>query len=314
MGKSSTFNLQDGGLYYGDLNSKGLPDSLDSIGMWDDGRRYIGQWVNGRVHGVGTMYYPDGSVVRGFWYNNELLHTFGNQPPVSQLPKNQNKIAALLVGNDYKYTDHPLKNCVSDVNALGRKLRYIGADVTIVENASRTGILRAINEFCGKDSSYDHALFYFSGHGNMIDTIHCITSDNDELIGLETNVLGELAKTRFKNKILISDACNTFIPISANDRDIICIDQNDLHSNNVCFAFSTANGHSATAFSHHHHSPYALALLEYIDQANLNIVRMFSEVSRFVVDYSIRQFGGVIEVPHADFTTIDPDFCLYVPQ
>ena len=51
MGKSSAFNLQDGGLYYGNLNSKGLPDSLDSIGMWDDGRRYIGQWVNGRVHG-----------------------------------------------------------------------------------------------------------------------------------------------------------------------------------------------------------------------------------------------------------------------
>ena len=64
MGKSSAFNLQDGGLYYGNLNSKGLPDSLDSIGMWDDGRRYIGQWVNGRVHGVGTMYYPDGSVIR----------------------------------------------------------------------------------------------------------------------------------------------------------------------------------------------------------------------------------------------------------
>ena len=92
MGKSSTFNLQDGGLYYGNLNSKGLPDSLDSIGMWDDGRRYIGQWVNGRVHGVGTMYYPDGSVIRGFWYNNDLLHTFDNQVPISHLPKNKNKI------------------------------------------------------------------------------------------------------------------------------------------------------------------------------------------------------------------------------
>ena len=92
MGKSSAFNLQDGGLYYGNLNSKGLPDSLDSIGMWDDGRRYIGQWVNGRVHGVGTMYYPDGSVIRGFWYNNELLHTFDNQVPISHLPKNKNDI------------------------------------------------------------------------------------------------------------------------------------------------------------------------------------------------------------------------------
>ena len=38
--------------------------------VWEDGRRYIGEWKKGDVTGKGTMYYPDGRIYEGEFENN----------------------------------------------------------------------------------------------------------------------------------------------------------------------------------------------------------------------------------------------------
>jgi len=320
MGKSSAFNLQDGGLYYGNLNSKGLPDSLDSIGMWDDGRRYIGQWVNGRVHGVGTMYYPDGSVIRGFWYNNELLHTFDNQAPISHLPKNKNKIAVLLVGNDYPGTDDHLPNCVNEVRLIGKKLREIGADVTVLENASDSDVERGLERLKQKDGCCDHALFYFTGHGTIWGGYHLLQPAYGKPLALETNVLRTFSDTSFKNIIIVHDACNKVSPISQEViEDIHDVEQmisnNHFHDRSVLYAFSSLNGNYSFSSKNQDIGMYALAFLENVQKKNLPVLKMFDNISRFVVDYSKKTKDGVIlELPHVEKAIFNDDFCLYDPE
>ncbi len=56
---------------------------------------------------------------------------------------------------------------------------------------------------------------------------------------------------------------------------------------------------------------YAIALMEYIECENLPLTEMFNKVNQFVIDYAMNKYGGLIEVPHTDYTTYDPDFCLY---
>ena len=34
---------------------------------WDDGRRYIGQYKNGRRHGYGEYFWPGGKTYKGEW-------------------------------------------------------------------------------------------------------------------------------------------------------------------------------------------------------------------------------------------------------
>jgi hypothetical protein len=54
----------------GKLNGKGTF-------TWPNGRKYVGQWKNGKPNGKGTMYYPDGSVKKGKWVNGRLLGSGG---------------------------------------------------------------------------------------------------------------------------------------------------------------------------------------------------------------------------------------------
>ena len=320
MGKSSSFNLPDGGLYYGDLNLRGLPDSLDSIGMWDDGRRYIGQWVNGKIHGVGTMYYPDGSVIRGFWYNSELLHTFDNQGPISHLPKNKNRIAVLLVGNDYPGTDDHLPNCVNEVRLIGRKLKEIGANVTILENASDSEIERGLEILKKKDNCCEHALFYFTGHGTIWGGYHLLQPICGKPLALETNVLRTFSDTKFKNIIIVHDACNKVSPISQevieNIHDVEqMISNNHFHDRSILYAFSSLNGNYSFSSKNQDIGMYALAFIENIQKKNLPVLKMFDNISRFVVDYSKKNKDGVIlELPHVEKAIFNDDFCIYAPE
>jgi hypothetical protein len=41
---------------------------------WSDGRRYSGEWMNGKAHGQGTEIRPDGSVRHdGQWENDKPI-------------------------------------------------------------------------------------------------------------------------------------------------------------------------------------------------------------------------------------------------
>jgi hypothetical protein len=39
---------------------------------WLDGKKYVGEFKDGKYNGQGTLRYPDGRVDRGIWKNNEI--------------------------------------------------------------------------------------------------------------------------------------------------------------------------------------------------------------------------------------------------
>ncbi len=39
--------------------------------VWTDGRRYEGEWMNGKASGYGTYRWPDGQRYEGEWRNDE---------------------------------------------------------------------------------------------------------------------------------------------------------------------------------------------------------------------------------------------------
>ena len=46
----------------------------DGQGIWisADGSRYVGQWKNGKMHGLGTYTYPDGTLYKGEWADGKM--------------------------------------------------------------------------------------------------------------------------------------------------------------------------------------------------------------------------------------------------
>ena len=62
---------QDGKRYIGDFAN----DVRDGYGIfqWPDGKRYEGQWKGDKRNGEGTMYWTDGTVSTGQWQNDEMV-------------------------------------------------------------------------------------------------------------------------------------------------------------------------------------------------------------------------------------------------
>ncbi len=303
--------------YVGEKNFENKPHGKGKY-TYADGSAFDGYWVNGIKHGVGTQCDANGDIIRGFWYEGELIHTFSTDFTSAKLPKNQNRITALLIGNDYPGTEAELSNCVADVVAVGQKLRNIGADVTILKNATESEMLQAINDFAKKDKQHDNALFYFSGHGEVRGPFHMWYANDGERIWKELHLLLPLVDAEFKNIVLISDACNVTRPIGQEELDDETIQnifkaQNTFNNRNLISAYSSLDGQCSFAVGNHKNGVYALALMEYLEQPNIPLVKMLSMVNQFVVNYAQKEFGGVIEVPHADFTRFDEDFCLFSP-
>jgi len=52
-----------------------MPDWPDGSGemTWPDGRKYVGQFRDGKMNGVGKMTYPNGKVEDGSWQEDRFL-------------------------------------------------------------------------------------------------------------------------------------------------------------------------------------------------------------------------------------------------
>lgn len=321
MNKFSKYQFPDGGLYIGELNGNGLPHSVQASCVWPNGTSYLGSWVNGTMSGIGTLYEYGKVKYRGFWWEGELIHIFGNEePPKPQdrLPKNKNKIAALLVGCNYERGNRPLPYCVNEVTEIGKKMSEIGIDVTILKNATKKEIERGLDELSAKDVTYDHALFYFSGHGSIYGGYHLLQDIDGEPMALETNVVRSFYEKRFKNIIIVHDACNVIAPITQSSIEELYdqeqrIINNHMHARNILYAFSSLNGNPSFA-SENQLGMFALAFIENIQKKNVPVLRMFDNITRFVLDYSEKVHGRYLETPNISKTLFDDTFCLYNPE
>lgn len=317
-----TYRLPDGGFYMGELGTDGLPNSKKAMATWPNGTSYIGSWIDGKMCGVGTLYENGKIKLRGYWWDGELLHVFGVEEPVElgvELPKNKNKIAALLVGcSNYKKTSS-LESCVKEVSEIGAKLSQIGADVTILKDATVDEIKKGLLNLREKEKNYDHALFYFSGHGAIFGGYHLLQDINSNVMGLETGVISHFYDSDFKNIIIVHDACNKIIPIEddsieeLHDAEQMIFD-NKMHTRNVLYAFSSLNGNPSFASRDSSLGMFALAFIENIQKRNIPVIKMFDNITKFVVNYSQKTYGEILEVPYISKTLFDEGFCFYSPE
>lgn len=122
---------------------------------------------------------------------------------------------ALVIGNA-RYKDSPLRNPVNDAQDIAAKLGELGFKVTLLTNADREEIDKAISQF-GRDlKESDVGIFYFSGHGmqvggtNYLIPVNASIDAEDEIPSkaIDANLIlrkMDSAKSRFN--IVILDAC-----------------------------------------------------------------------------------------------------------
>ena len=78
------------------------------------------------------------------------------------------KRAALIIGsNEYNHLPN-LSNAVKDASDISVKLKSLGFETTLITNADRRSISRAIVDFPKDKEGYDAVLVYFAGHGMSV--------------------------------------------------------------------------------------------------------------------------------------------------
>ena len=207
------------------------------------------------------------------------------------------KVALVIGVSDYKSIS-PLKNTVNDANALSAVLNDIGFDVTTLINANGGDMRKALETFAFETETADLALIYFAGHGVevqgenfLIPADAAVTSNADiqkEALSLD-DLLAAVDHAR-KMRIVILDSCrdNPF-------GDVIDLSNSTQSSTSdtatrgvggmappvpdrgTLVAFAAKDGNVAMD-GNGSNSPFALALMDKMQQEGLEISLMFRQV------------------------------------
>lgn len=122
---------------------------------------------------------------------------------------------ALVIGNDHYRQWVPLNTAIADASAVSTLLkdRY-GFQVTLLKDATRKDILKALNELRKKLTERDHLLIYYAGHGFLepsIDRGYWIPiegdlQDNSEWIEFPA-ITDLLQLIPAKQVLVVADSC-----------------------------------------------------------------------------------------------------------
>jgi len=211
---------------------------------------------------------------------------------------------ALVIGNS-RYTDAPrLNNPGTDGRAVAAALRRLGfAEVNEGYDLGHQQFREELKAFGDKVASADWAVVYFAGHGIQVNrTNYLIPSDaklvraahvDDEAIAL-TYVLSKVEDAR-QLRLVILDACraNPFLPRMEQvagwrslGRGLGRVEP----QRGVLVAYAARDGQLAED-GKGTHSPFTEALLEHIEEPNLEIGLLFRKVR----DTVLRRTGQVQE-------------------
>lgn len=214
---------------------------------------------------------------------------------------------ALVIGNSQYSKFGLLPNPQLDAEAIGASLRSVGFDVTLVNNQSLDGMNKALNAFAVRTQAADVAVIYYAGHGievygrnYLIPVDAILSSDADvryQAVPLDA-VLGAVERSKGLG-IVILDACrdNPFLAAMSRAVGGRAIGQGlgkvDPPSG-VLVAFSAAEGAVATDGRDGEHSPYAKALMRYIQEPGLELNLLLGKVHDDVLEAT-----GQVQSPRA---------------
>lgn len=201
---------------------------------------------------------------------------------------------ALVIGiNEYDNLSQ-LRSAVNDAEAVGDKLRDLKYDVTYSLDEDRFEVKRRIELFEDQiaEKKPDVALFYFAGHGCIVNRCDCLLLKDAVELRPEND-----ARNRVRS-IELNDICSKFRELG-NQINIFIIDacrsnrtrgingSSDFGKNiqlpyQTFIAYSTSPG--APAKDGETHSFYTAKLLEYIDVESLSIEHLFKIVRKNVYE------------------------------
>ncbi|MBL8704152.1 MAG: caspase family protein [Rhodospirillales bacterium] len=133
----------------------------------------------------------------------------------AELAIDYGRFHALVIGNN-AYRDLPqLETAVNDARAVARLLRQAyGYDVTLLENATRSGVLGALAKFRQTLTAGDNLLIYYAGHGHVdkgVDLGYWLPvdaeKDNPSNWIANTDLTTAIRAIQAKHVMVVSDSC-----------------------------------------------------------------------------------------------------------
>ena len=215
---------------------------------------------------------------------------------VSTVGASANRRVALVIGNAaYEYTVQ-LGNPVNDAVAVASALKKDGFEVILAKNLTKRGMEKTVVRFARLAQDADAALFYYAGHGLQYQGVNYLVP-TDARLEDEFSINFELTRAAdvisalegaHGIKILVLDACrNNPLAVHLMQqastrslgawRGLARIDA--IHG--MVIAYS-AQPNQVAMDGGGRNSPFAQALLRYIDQPGLEIGAMFRRVTKDV--------------------------------
>jgi hypothetical protein len=136
--------------------------------------------------------------------------------PIVTIPSTQGQHRRALVIGNAAYAESPLTNPVNDAADMASILRRLGFDTTLVSNANKAAMEKAIGTFTREVPRGSVGLFFFAGHGKQIEGMNYLVplgakfsaaSDVKYHAVAADWVLARMDESSMDVKLLILDAC-----------------------------------------------------------------------------------------------------------
>lgn len=255
-----------------------------------------------------------------------LMMAFGQVGPVAAQPQKQSeKRVALVIGNGaYRFTP-VLPNPPNDARDMGEVLKRLGfADVTLVLDATKTEMERAIRSFGRSLDGSNAAVVFYAGHAMQVNGRNLLLPIDAEIkreqdlnyevvdLGL---ILSEVDQGKRTN-IVILDACRDNPLAEALTRSMRATGRSTASIGRglgridgavgTLIAYSTKDGTVASDGTGRN-SPYTKALLRHIETPGLPVEAMFKRVREAVLAETGNQqtpweYGSLIGEFHFNLT------------
>lgn len=215
-----TYTYSDGSRWVGEFID-GMPEGQGTC-YYANGDRYVGGWRAHAPHNEGVMHYTSGRVFGAIWDHGQPvgdLKSKDEQVPTEEVAvyrSNEVKIWAVVVGVAryahmpvLKYTDDDAYHIYAFLKSPeGGALQDEQLRVLVDEDATRTNIMRAMQQVFMKADENDVVLLYFSGHG-LPGSFLPVDFDgfNNKLHHEDIQEL--FRETKAKHKICLADACHS---------------------------------------------------------------------------------------------------------
>lgn len=221
---------------------------------------------------------------------------------------------ALVIGNAQYKTISPLRNPINDARAMAQALKDSGFRVSLLENASRRDMLRAINEFGRNLVRGGVGLFYYAGHGvqsNGNNYLIPLGASIERQIDLEYEavnvgrILAEMGEAKNRLNLVILDACRNN-PYASEFRSANAGLAQISAPTGSLLAYATAPG-KAAADGDGANGLYTGKLIRHIRTPGLKLEEVFKQVRRDVLEES-----GGLQIPW-ESTSVTGDFYFREP-